>query len=124
MRGGKRPGAGRPKGAATKRTREIADKAAAEGITPLDVMLSNMRFWNEEAAKVLRTLLDPLEPIEDVDVLERFRSLADMREKAEECAKDAAPFVHPRLQAVTLGGDKDAPPIKYEFTTVYEEKPK
>jgi hypothetical protein len=23
-----------------------------------------------------------------------------------------------------ISGDKDAPPIKYEFTTVYEEKPK
>jgi hypothetical protein len=35
-RGGKRPGSGRKKGSATKKTREIADRAAAEGITPLE----------------------------------------------------------------------------------------
>ena len=43
MRGGKRPGAGRPAGAATRRTREIADQALAEGISPLEVMLRAMR---------------------------------------------------------------------------------
>jgi hypothetical protein len=42
-RGGKRPGSGRKKGSATKRTREIADRAAEEGITPLEFMLNVMR---------------------------------------------------------------------------------
>jgi hypothetical protein len=32
-RGGSRKGAGRKTGSATKKTREIADKAAAEGVT-------------------------------------------------------------------------------------------
>lgn len=69
-RGGKRPGAGRPKGAATKRTREVADKAAAEGLTPLEYMLAVLR---DEAA-------DP-----------------DARMDA---AKAAAPYVHPKLSSV------------------------
>jgi hypothetical protein len=45
-RGGKRPGAGRPKGTvspATQRRREIADQALAEGMSPLEIMLKAMR---------------------------------------------------------------------------------
>jgi hypothetical protein len=42
-RGGARKGAGRKVGSATKRTREIADRAAEEGITPLEYMLQVMR---------------------------------------------------------------------------------
>ncbi len=38
-RGGKCPGAGRKQGPATKRTREIADKAVTSGMTPLEVMI-------------------------------------------------------------------------------------
>lgn len=45
-RGGARKNAGRKAGAATKRTREIADKAAEEGLTPLEVMLQTMRAWS------------------------------------------------------------------------------
>jgi hypothetical protein len=70
MRGGKRAGAGRPPGAATRRTREIADKAAEGGMTPLEFMLQILR--------------DPSKP-------------EDMRLDA---AKSAAPYVHPRLTSV------------------------
>lgn len=42
-RGGKRSGAGRPVGTTTKRTRAVAEQAAAEELTPLDVMLRTMR---------------------------------------------------------------------------------
>lgn len=73
--GGKRPGSGRPKGAATKKTREIADTAAAQGITPLEYLLSIVR---DEA----------LDRPERVDA-----------------AKAAAPYVHPRLATVEQKGD-------------------
>jgi len=54
--GGKRTGAGRKPGGANVRTREIADKAAKAGITPLEIMLEAMRTSYEagelaEAAK-------------------------------------------------------------------------
>lgn len=72
MRGGKRQGAGRPAGAANKKTREIADKAALEGITPLEVLLQTMReAWD-----------------------------GGSKELACQIAKDAAPYMHPRLTAV------------------------
>jgi hypothetical protein len=68
--GGARPGAGRKAGSATKKTREIANKAASEGITPLDYMLSLLRDEGQE----LGVRLD--------------------------AAKSAAPYIHPRLSTV------------------------
>jgi hypothetical protein len=74
-RGGKREGAGRKAGAVTTRTREIADKAATEGLTPLEYMLQMLR--DESASK-------------------------DDRMWA---AEKAAPFVHPKLAAVDHSGE-------------------
>jgi hypothetical protein len=70
---GSPPRGGRPKGAATLRTREIADKAAAEGVTPLEVMLEAMRD-----ARDAKNLKD-----------------------AATYANMAAPYMHPRLSSVT-----------------------
>lgn len=76
-RGGARKGAGRKAGSATTKTREIADKAVAAGISPLEVMLEAMNS---------------------------FRASGDL-EKAASFAKDAAPYVHPRLAAVEHSGE-------------------
>jgi len=81
MRGGKREGAGRKKGSATLRTREIANAAAEQGITPLEVMLGAMRkAWDEGD-----------------------------RAAAANFAKDAAPYIHPKLSNVQHSGDADNP---------------
>lgn len=76
-KGGRREGAGRPPGTANRKTREIADRAAKEGITPLEYMLD-----------VLRDVMAA--PSERMDA-----------------AKSAAPYVHPRLAAIeaNLNGD-------------------
>lgn len=79
MRGGKRPGAGRRKGALTKRTQEIAAQACANGVTPLDYMLKVMR---DDAAD---------------------------EKRRDAMAIAAAPFVHPRLAAVEHSGDAENP---------------
>jgi hypothetical protein len=84
-RGGARRGAGRKQGAATKKTREVADKAASEGITPLEFML-----------KIMRT--EPSDEVEDE------RLLQSMLEMRFEAAKAAAPYIHPRLAAVEHSG--------------------
>jgi len=88
-RGGSREGAGRKPGAVTKKTREIADKAAAEGITPLEVMLGTMReLWqmaeNGEVGGDGGKVVTPL----------------DYRIQAAEVAQKAAPFVHAKLANV------------------------
>ena len=74
-RGGARPGAGRKAGSVTRKTRDIADRAAANGETPLEFMLSRMR--------------DPEAPMAD----------------RQDMAKAAAPFIHPRLAAIEHSGD-------------------
>jgi hypothetical protein len=71
-RGGSRPGAGRKAGAATLKTRKVADRAAVEGCTPLDVMLAAMRSL----------------------------AAAGRMAEAAAVAKDAAPYCHPRLSAI------------------------
>lgn len=73
--GGARPGSGRPKGAATKRTAEIANKAIEQGITPLEYLLSIVR--DEGMERPVRL----------------------------DAAKAAAPYVHPRLATVEQKGD-------------------
>lgn len=83
-RGGRRANAGRKAGSATKRTREIADKAAASGMTPLEFMLGIM-------------LDAPPESLESKELL----AWSAMQFEA---AKAAAPYVHPRLAAVEHSG--------------------
>ncbi len=86
-RGGSRKGAGRKPGSATAKTREIADRIMAEGLSPLEVMLTAMR----EHAKAKRW------------------------DFAAGIAKDAAPYVHPKLASVEMTG-KDGGSIGFTFT--------
>jgi hypothetical protein len=94
-RGGYRAGAGRKKGAATVRTRQIANELAREGLTPLEVMIDTMRELCRQAADA-PTAAERLE-----------KKLA-----ACAVAKDAAPYIHPRLTSVAatvrqIGGVHD-----------------
>lgn len=75
-RGGPRPGSGRPRGSLSQKRVELTAKAVAAGITPLEVMLSSMR------------------------------KLYDLSEFSAACgiAKDAAPYVHPRLSSIEATG--------------------
>jgi hypothetical protein len=82
-RGGARKGAGRKVGSATKKTREIAERAMQDGITPLEFMLQIMRT-------------EPSDAIEDRRILQ---SIIEMRFEA---AKAAAPYMHPRLSSVEM----------------------
>jgi hypothetical protein len=84
MRGGRRAGAGRKPNVPNRASADRERKVAASGATPLDVMLKAMR--------VLLALAD--ESANDKKQYEHFiRAAAAI-------AKDAAPFVHPRLSTV------------------------
>lgn len=74
MKGGSRPGAGRPKGLPNKVTRQQQEAIAASGETPLEYML--------------RILRDP-----SID-----------NSRRDDMAKAAAPYVHPRLTAMDISG--------------------
>jgi len=85
-KGGKRAGAGRKKGSLSAKTRAVAEKAAEDGITPLEVMIAAMRAHYEAAAR------------------KRGQGKLDTLKIAAEIAKDAAPFMHPRLSAIEHAG--------------------
>ena len=84
MKGGKRQGAGRKPGSKTRKTADIALKAAEAGITPLEYLLEIMR-----------------EPIPNgTDALAK----AQIKINRMDAAKAAAPYVHPRLTAIAHSG--------------------
>jgi hypothetical protein len=76
--GGARPGAGRPKGAISKITEEAIAQAEAGGEMPLAFLLRIMRDDGADEAKRI------------------------------DCAKAAAPFLHPKLNAIDLTGGEGA----------------
>jgi hypothetical protein len=87
--GGARLGAGRPKGSKNKKTRELLEMARVSGITPLDVMLYNMR--------------------------QHFK--AKRFDEASNIAVMAAPYVHPKLAAtsVSLPNNNYRPITRVEY---------
>ena len=80
-RGGKRPGAGRPKGAASRANERVRQEAAVTGELPLAYMLRIMR--------------DPSQPVG----------------RRDEMAKAAAPFCHSRLSSVEHSGEISRPTV-------------
>ena len=100
-KGGKRPGAGRKTGSLTKRTRQIAEAVATQGITPLEVMMKVMRQLYEEAGNVQE------EELGDKALANEARiKLLNM---AATVGRHAAPYVHPRLSAIEHTGKDGAP---------------
>ena len=93
-RGGARDGAGRKPGSLTAKTREIAEKIAESGDTPLEA-LSELRRW---AMSKFRTA----NPAGD------FLVAAKAAEVAADWASRAAPYVHAKLAAVTVDANVDA----------------
>jgi hypothetical protein len=81
-RGGKRPGAGRPKGSANRLTRQAVAEAEASGIMPRDQMLFTMRWLHSQGRYV----------------------------EAASVARDVAPYYHSRRSPVLEAPDgQDAP---------------
>lgn len=120
-RGGARPGAGRKQGSLTTKTRAIAERAMATGKTPLEIMIENMHHFQQVALDA-EAALEGLTAEEfagqvaaDATPEDQFKFLlatvkktAGLRQMAQDAARDAAPYVHPKLAAidanVNLGG--------------------
>lgn len=73
--GGARPGAGRKPGGANKATKEAYERAASSGELPLDYLLRVMRDENTDEGKRI------------------------------DCAKAAAPYIHPKRAPVDGDGN-------------------
>lgn len=99
-KGGARPGAGRKAGSLTKRTREIAQAVASQGVTPLEVMMKVMHQLYEEAGNVSDDDLGDKTLANEVRI-----KLLNM---AATVGRHAAPYVHPRLSAIEHTGKDGA----------------
>lgn len=91
-RGGVRPNSGRKKGSKPTLGRQVAEKAMALDITPIEVLLFGMRYFFKKK----------------------------QYEKACLFAKDAAPYCHPKLNSVEFkpsGVDTRPPTLVLNFVT-------
>lgn len=97
-KGGARKGAGRPKGSPSKATIARQERIASTGVVPLDVIIEDMRFHYSAYQEALARSENHV--------------AAQELALARNAAKDAAPYVHPKLAAIEHMG-KGGGPIEY-----------
>lgn len=107
---------GRPVSRMTVKTRQIAEEWIANGNPlPLNVMLENMVYYHEQAARLLDECgLWNGPPKNDKERKERFlilKAIGGHRQSAEQCAVDAAPYLHPALKSIEFDTKDDRPYI-------------
>ena len=104
MKGKKTGGrqAGTPNQASAARQAEVA----ASGVTPLEVMLANMRLYHRQAEELLELLNAAESPEGKIQIL---GEASRCRQMAQKCATDAANYVHPKLANIQHGEDPDNP---------------
>lgn len=117
--GGKRPGAGGKPGQTTRKSREIAERVAEASLagielSPLEVMLESMHHYRKVAMDAEATLMEMNRQQIEEDagstdpekqfqfMLAKVKSTIGIRMMAVECAKDAAPYIHPRLAQIDM----------------------
>jgi len=90
--------------------------ASDGGLMPLDVMVGNMRFWALQGDNLAQKIEDLIRcgDTEDDSTRNEARRLVGQflaaRKNAQECAVDAAPYMHPRYQSVRVeSGDEVQP---------------
>jgi dihydrodipicolinate synthase/N-acetylneuraminate lyase len=76
------------------------------------VMLDNMRFAHQRAGELLAALLADVEAgevKESAALIDAFKPIHALRQTAQDCARDAANYVHPKLANIQHGSDPDNP---------------
>jgi len=89
--GGRRPGAGRPKGSKSRRSLQLQAKAYELGVCPAEAMMLNIKWAQERLA----------------DVTEDGLSQTKLRDMIHKNAKDLAPYLYPRLASAQLESKED-----------------
>lgn len=110
-----------------KRSKATANRIAQTAtLTPLDVMMDNMKFFHTTAMKLTEHLVNKLN--DEEGLTEDVRELLDelhisddpanlfvasmrFRKSAQACAVDAAPYLHPKLASVTHVGERERPVV-------------
>lgn len=93
-----------------KSHRETISRLLAEGVTPLEVMMDNMRFAHSKAGVLLEKIVDKinkdtLDEEDKIVVLDNYKEHIRWRDAAQSCARDCAPYIHPRLSTVEVKED-------------------
>lgn len=86
-------------------------------------MIENMEFWRKAAVELGERLdgiisKNKFPKSERIQFLKLLRDFIDARSKAQSCAVDAAPYVHPKLSSIAMRpvGSKDIKLISQEMT--------
>jgi hypothetical protein len=78
-------------------------------------MLDNMTFWHERADEIRAVVEDMLKRPRSLKERDRLVALLELygpaRHNAQRCAKDLAPYIHPRLANVEVVQDADNGPL-------------
>ena len=90
---------GRKKGTPNKATAERQAQVAATGKTPLSIMLENARLADAEAQRLTAVLFGPDAP-QGEEAVALMSEMWKFRDAAQRYAKEAAPYVHPKLAAI------------------------
>lgn len=116
MATGKKTG-GRQPGSTNKKTKAIQAAVAATGLTPLQIMLWNTREHHATALTLKRRAAATKDE-------GRKAALQDQQyaamERSQLAAKQAADFIHPKLQSVINPSDPEASTVKVEHTVSRE----
>ena len=107
--GGKREGAGRKIGTRSRASVEREKRVAASGATPLEIMLEMMRESYADVQSLARRLKAITGRGNDQAREELQAILRRARIDTQAFARDAAPYVHPKLQSVLHGEDPNLP---------------
>lgn len=111
--GGRKPGA-KNKLPMMIRTRNMKVRVKAlKGLTPLEVMLDNMRYGHQEAEMLYKYLskqkaMDPSREMTAAQA-KKLSELQGFRKIAQDAARDAAPYLHNKLTAITHTGPSGGP---------------
>ena len=113
MHGGRRAGAGRKGGVPSKVTQAIREEALVEsnGKTPLKVMMRVMGKLLEAADAMQRS------GREKVVVNQKTVTRLGLLERAADVAHKAAPYLHPRLQAIEVSS-QGMDPVKHTVRVI------
>lgn len=95
--GGKRPGAGKPKGSTNKATQEVKDKLAKLGCDPI-----------EGLARIA------MEAVNDANSTNKPNERSQALQLAANCYKELAQYVAPKRKAVEHSGEVSAQVVSFK----------
>jgi hypothetical protein len=115
-KGGHRMNAGRKPGPATMKTREVADRIAQSGQSPLEIMFYVMNE-HVERSKVLKKQIEEDNFYDEGDSKEKIiATFYGSLSAAATVAKDCAPYIHAKIQPVEKKSGEDSRQFNLSYT--------